>query len=492
MDNHVTLPISVIEALRETFVAADTDGRGFIDCKSVVNLIRRVLGSAIANSDRERLLGKAELLAKRGVLNVNDYIEIMSDTLTETTQWGYLKTDIWGYVGIDTLQEQIRKKALKQGFEFNLLVVGRSGLGKSTLLNTLFKSYVSRKSCTKDEKNQESKIQQTTEIKSITHLLEEKGVRLRLTLTDTPGFGDQINNENCWLPIQEYISEQYEKYLIEEQCITRKRNITDSRVHCCLYFIPPSGHSLTPLDIEFMKRLDKIVNIVPVIAKADTLTIEERLAYKHMIRRTLEENGIAFYPMKYLEEDPDEIVINNKIRDMIPFAVVGSDKQYEVNGKMVYGRKTQWGIIEVENRHHCEFSDMRDMLIRTHMQDLIDITKLVHYEKFRRERLSARQSLHINGRIEENDVHQLNREGNRSSVYGTKPMSRPPPPPPPNHPVLYPNNHISSKSSNHINSVTSSHKNSIFNNHNDDAPNQDSATNEEQPIDIDNLNESSL
>lgn len=40
---------------------------------------------------------------------------------------------------------------------------------------------------------------------------------------------------------------------------------------------------LTPLDAEFMRRLDKIVNIVPVIAKADTLTVEERLAFKQRV-----------------------------------------------------------------------------------------------------------------------------------------------------------------------------------------------------------------
>ena len=27
-------------------------------------------------------------------------------------------------------------------------------------------------------------------------VIEEKGVKLKLTVTDTPGFGDQINNDN--------------------------------------------------------------------------------------------------------------------------------------------------------------------------------------------------------------------------------------------------------------------------------------------------------
>lgn len=324
----------------------------------------------------------------------------MADTLTETTQWGNLKTDVGGYVGIDTLQEQIRKKVLKRGFEFNIIVVGRSGLGKSTLINTLFKANVSRRSCVKgvEEETPVYKIPKTTEVKSVSHVLEEKGVRLRLTVTDTPGFGDHVNNENCWLPILEFINEQYEKYLSEEQSVTRKKHIPDTRVHCCLYFIPPTGHSLTPLDIEFMRRLDKIVNIVPVIAKADTLTVEERVAFKQRIKQDLTNNGIIIYPLNELEEDTDDVLCNNKIREMIPFAVVGSDKQHQVNGRTIYGRKTQWGIVEVENRTHCEFPDLRDMLIRTHMQDLVDVTKLVHYENFRHERLNAReQHRHLNG-----------------------------------------------------------------------------------------------
>ena len=36
--------------------------------------------------------------------------------------------------------------------------------------------------------------------------------------------------------------------------------------------------------MEFMKRLDKCVNIVPVIAKADTLTVEEREAFRRRVR----------------------------------------------------------------------------------------------------------------------------------------------------------------------------------------------------------------
>ncbi|XP_012968864.1 septin-9 isoform X1 [Mesocricetus auratus] len=305
----------------------------------------------------------------------------------------------FGYVGIDSILEQMRRKAMKQGFEFNIMVVGQSGLGKSTLINTLFKSKISRKSV---QPTSEERIPKTIEIKSITHDIEEKGVRMKLTVIDTPGFGDHINNENCWQPIMKFINDQYEKYLQEEVNINRKKRIPDTRVHCCLYFIPATGHSLRPLDIEFMKRLSKVVNIVPVIAKADTLTLEERVYFKQRITADLLSNGIDVYPQKEFDEDSEDRMVNEKFREMIPFAVVGSDHEYQVNGKRILGRKTKWGTIEVENTTHCEFAYLRDLLIRTHMQNIKDITSSIHFEAYRVKRLNEGNSAMANG-VEEKE-----------------------------------------------------------------------------------------
>ncbi|XP_029013754.1 neuronal-specific septin-3 isoform X1 [Betta splendens] len=294
-------------------------------------------------------------------------------------------SDLFGYVGIEAVLEQMKLKTIKAGFEFNIMVVGQSGLGKSTLVNTLFKSKVSRKSCTA---NYEEKISKTVKLHSVTHLIEEKGVKMKLTVIDTPGFGDQINNKNCWEPITTYINEQYEKYLREELHVNRKKRIPDTRVHCCIYFLPPTGHRLRPIDVEFMRRLGTIVSIVPVIAKADTLTIEERLEFKERIRQDLASNGIHVYPQKEYDEDPEEFILNERIRGNIPFAVVGTDKEHNVNGNNVLGRKTKWGIVEVENVAHCEFVNLRDLLIRSHLQDLKDVTNNVHYETYRVQRLN--------------------------------------------------------------------------------------------------------
>ena len=81
---------------------------------------------------------------------------------------------------------------MKRGFDFTLMVVGESGLGKSTLVNSLFLSdlYSDRKVAPVDER-----IKKTVEIQKTTMEIEEKGVKLRLTIVDTPGFGDNLGKE---------------------------------------------------------------------------------------------------------------------------------------------------------------------------------------------------------------------------------------------------------------------------------------------------------
>uniref|UniRef100_A0A8C0G5G0 Septin-type G domain-containing protein n=1 Tax=Chelonoidis abingdonii TaxID=106734 RepID=A0A8C0G5G0_CHEAB len=42
------------------------------------------------------------------------------------------------YVGFATLPNQLHRKSVKKGFDFTLMVAGESGLGKSTLIDSLF------------------------------------------------------------------------------------------------------------------------------------------------------------------------------------------------------------------------------------------------------------------------------------------------------------------------------------------------------------------
>uniref|UniRef100_A0A674N7V0 Septin-type G domain-containing protein n=1 Tax=Takifugu rubripes TaxID=31033 RepID=A0A674N7V0_TAKRU len=251
------------------------------------------------------------------------------------------------------------------------MVAGESGLGKSTLVNSLFLTdlYKDRKLL-----NAEERITQTVEITKHTVDIEEKGVKLKLTIVDTPGFGDAVNNTECWKSVADYIDQQFEQYFRDESGLNRK-NIQDNRVHCCLYFISPFGHGLRPLDVEFMKALHEKVNIVPVLAKADTLTPTE-------VKKKKIKVDCLIYPMpKQYFHFHNSFCFSNK--ESIPFAVIGSNTVVEAKGKRVRGRLYPWGIVEVENSAHCDFVKLRNMLIRTHMQDLKDVTRETHYENYR-------------------------------------------------------------------------------------------------------------
>lgn len=94
----------------------------------------------------------------------------------------------------------------------------------------------------------------------------------------------------------------------------RDRHIQDTRIHCCLFFINPTGHQLRPIDIIVMKKLSEVVNVVPVIAKADSLTLEERDAFKDRIRAELQYHNIRLYPIDHDDNDEEETTLNERIR----------------------------------------------------------------------------------------------------------------------------------------------------------------------------------
>uniref|UniRef100_A0A674D762 Septin n=1 Tax=Salmo trutta TaxID=8032 RepID=A0A674D762_SALTR len=303
---------------------------------------------------------------------------------------GYESSSEKQYVGFATLPNQVHRKSVKKGFDFTLMVAGESGMGKSTLVNSLFLTdlYKDRKLL-----NAEERINQTVEIIKHTVDIEEKGVKLKLTIVDTPGFGDAVNNNECWKPITDYIDQQFEQYFRDESGLNRK-NIQDNRVHCCLYFIPPFGHGLRPVDVEFMKALHEKVNVVPLIAKADCLTPSEIKKFKDRVRDEIERFGIKVYQFPECDSDEDEEFKQldkelktstsgtRPLNSTIPCQSI-INTVVEARGQRVRGRLYPWGIVEVENQSHCDFVKLRNILIRSHMHDLKDVTCDVHYENYR-------------------------------------------------------------------------------------------------------------
>ncbi|KAK1980727.1 septin [Colletotrichum cereale] len=297
-----------------------------------------------------------------------------------------VRRKLTGYVGFANLPNQWHRKSVRKGFNFNVMVVGESGLGKSTLVNTLFNTSLYPP---KERKGPSLDIlPKTVQIQSISADIEEAGVRLRLTVVDTPGFGDFVNNDESWRPIVDNIEQRYDAYLDAENKVNRM-NIVDNRIHACVFFIQPTGHSLKPLDIEVMRRLHTKVNLIPVIAKADTLTDEEIANFKSRILSDIKYHDIQIFEgPRYELDDEETIAENNEIMSKVPFAVVGATNEItNADGRKVRGRSYPWGVIEVDNEEHCDFVKLRQMLIRTHMEELKEHTNNSLYENYRTDKL---------------------------------------------------------------------------------------------------------
>lgn len=297
-----------------------------------------------------------------------------------------------GYVGFANLPNQVYRKAVKKGFDFTLMVVGESGLGKSTLINSMFLSDIYNN---EHHPGPSLRVKKTVGVETSKVLLKENGVNLTLTIVDTPGFGDAVDNSNCWVPVIDFVESKYEEFLNAESRVSRK-TLADNRVHCCLYFIAPNGHGLKPLDVEFMQRLCDKVNIIPVIAKADTMTPEECAMFKKQIMNEISQHKIKIYEFPSGTDEEEEVGgggankgTSQKLPSRVPFAVVGSNMVIEHEGKKMRGRKYPWGVAEVENLEHCDFLALRNMVIRTHLQDLRDVTSNVHYENYRCRKLAG-------------------------------------------------------------------------------------------------------
>ncbi|KAG8215772.1 Septin-domain-containing protein [Butyriboletus roseoflavus] len=291
-------------------------------------------------------------------------------------------------IGIANLPNQRHKIVAKHGAHFTMMVVNLVS-ARPTLVNTLFTTELSpAKSYTRRHHKQLDKL---TEVEIIKAELEEKQFKVKLTVIDTPGFGDYVNNRDSWSPIVDFIDDQHEAYMRQEQQPQRGEK-TDLRVHCCLYFIRPTGHTLKPIDIEIMKRLGTRVNLIPVVAKADTITQNDLFLFKQRIREVITAQGIRIYQPPVETDDEAAAEHARMLAEAMPFSIIGSTEDVQTpDGRVVKGREYLWGVAEVENENHCDFRKLRSLLIRTHMLDLISTTEELHYENYRQQQMETRK-----------------------------------------------------------------------------------------------------
>lgn len=269
--------------------------------------------------------------------------------------------------GFDSLPNQVTTRHTIHGLSFNVLVVGPTGIGKTTLINSLFDFDYG------DSADHERDITNVT-LRAKEFRPQNKTIEMKLTIIESKGFNNQLDKSESYRPIVDYIDARYEEYLKNELRVqeTRYNDISDNRVHCCIYMISPTGDGLKSLDLVTMKHLQHRVCLIPVIAKSDVLTKSEKLAFKERVRQQITMNGIEIY----LSDEHH-----------LPIAVAASNEIVNENGKRQRVRAYPWGRMNVEL--DSDFSKLRDLVLRSNMLSLVEYTNRVHYEKYRREVTSS-------------------------------------------------------------------------------------------------------
>lgn len=63
---------------------------------------------------------------------------------------------------------------------------------------------------------------------------------------------------------------------------------------------------LRQIDVEFMRRLQYKINIIPIIAKADSFTVSELRTFKQRVMSDLERYQINIYRLPECDSDEEE------------------------------------------------------------------------------------------------------------------------------------------------------------------------------------------
>lgn len=151
-------------------------------------------------------------------------------------------------------------------------------------------------------------------------------------------------------------------------------------------------HRFSGIDKHFMKELAPLVNIIPIIAKADSMTGAELIEFKKSVKKDLEDEGIEWYEFATREQDlireeerrvcellasdatllaecPQITDVSSAMQSyklQEPFAVIASDNHDTGQDVRTY----PFGTAKGTNPLHSDFPSLCQLMINRAPEDL--------------------------------------------------------------------------------------------------------------------------
>ena len=337
----------------------------------------------------------------------------------------------------------------------SVLVIGAKNSGKTSFITFL------RQALSHGSKHLSNEVESNVNASKssfTSHYLETDtdGERIGLTLWDSAGLEKHIID----LQLREmttFVESKFEETFLEEQKITRSPGVKDTHIHCVFLVLDPvrldatvaasqgnrgSGVSLTglddDLDLQVMRALWGKTTVIPVISKADTLTVGHMAYLKRAVWDSIksakldplqaleleddlleedeeddEDNGYGDIDDFVNSDDDSDLPLKTKkshkrqsslttqsmkIGDdetpYIPMSILSPDpydlppyisKAKVMSGKV--GRRFAWGFADPFNAEHCDFTRLRDSIFSEWRSELRDLSKSKWYENWRTSRL---------------------------------------------------------------------------------------------------------
>lgn len=271
-------------------------------------------------------------------------------------------------IGVSNLIDVRTQGISNKGVDFNIMIAGSHGIGKTTFLKRLLGIDCLLYEAFKEKRqNPYWYLESVCNVQISNFEIVDSNFTIRMITAEIDGVGDHTNNQNCY----EAAVELLEKYFIEFEKKSEenvKNLVKDKRFHVCFYMLEPL-EDLKIADVEVMKAIEKYCSVIPIIGKADLINIQKMNKIKASLRNQLNEHGIN--------------VFDDSINGFeAPFLITSGEKKDNEEG-----REYAWGNFDTTKCSFNEFKKLKKFVFEYSIIGLKEETEIL-YNNFRTSKLS--------------------------------------------------------------------------------------------------------